>query len=136
MGVKKIYTLEKFLKNPNFALFNEKYSVIYENLGGEIISICLKYLIKKGILVSIGNVLGNTSNINILPLILREVSILSVNAELTNLRERKKIFNSFKSFKFKKKLIKKTKVINLKEVSKIMNLKNYDKKNLRYVVKI
>ena len=136
MGVKKIYTLEKFLKTPNFALFNEKYSVIFENLGGEVISICLKYLIKKGILVSIGNILGNTSNINILPLILREVSMLSVNAELTNLRERKKIFNSFKSFKFKKKLVKKTKVINLKEVSKIMNLKNHNKKNLRYVVKI
>lgn len=136
MGVKKIYTLEKFLKTPNFALFNEKYSVIFENLGGEVISICLKYLIKKGILVSIGNVLGNTSNLNILPLILREVSILSVNAELTNLRERKNIFNSFKSIKIKKKLVNKTKVINLKKVSKIINLKNYNKKNLRYVVKI
>ena len=136
MGVKKIHTLKNFLKIPNFALLNEKYSVIFENLGGEVISICLKYLIKKGILISIGNILGNGSNINILPLILREVSILSVNAELTNLRERKKIMNSFKSLKLKKKLIKKTKVINLKEVSKIMNLKNYNKKTLRYVVKI
>jgi len=136
MGVKKIYTLKSFLKNPNFALLNEKYSVIFENLGGEVISICLKYLIKKGILVSIGNILGNTSNINILPLILREVSILSVNAELTHPSERKKILNSFKSLKLKKKLVKKTKIINLKEVSKIMTLKKYNKKILRYVVKI
>ena len=83
-------------------LLNEKYSAIFENLGGEVISICLKYLIKKGILVSIGNILGNTSNINILPLILREVSILSVNAELTNPNERKKILNSFKSIKLKR----------------------------------
>ena len=136
MGVKKIHTLKSFLKNPNFALLNEKYSVIFENLGGEVISICLKYLIKKGILVSIGNILGNTSNINILPLILREVSILSVNAELTHPSERKKILNSFKSLKLKKKLVKKTKIINLKEVSKIMTLKKYNKKILRYVVKI
>ena len=136
MGVKKIHTLKSFLKNPYFALLNEKYSVIFENLGGEVISICLKYLIKKGILVSIGNILGNTSNINILPLILREVSILSVNAELTHPSERKKILNLFKSLKFKKKLVKKTKIINLKEVSKIMTLKNYNKKTLRYVVKI
>ena len=136
MGVKKIYTLKSFLKNPNFALLNEKYSVIFENLGGEVISICLKYLIKKGILVSIGSILGNTSNINILPLILREVSILSVNAELTHPSERKKILNSFKSLKLKKKLVKKTKIINLKEVSKIMTLKKYNKKILRYVVKI
>ena len=29
------------------------------------ISVCLKYLIKKGILISIGNILGNISNMNI-----------------------------------------------------------------------
>jgi acrylyl-CoA reductase (NADPH) len=136
MGVTKIHTLKNFLKTPNFALLNEKYSVIFENLGGDVISICLKYLIKKGILVSIGNILGNMSNINILPLILREVSILSVNAECTNANERKSILQNFKSIKLKNKLFKRTKVINLKEVSKIMKLKNYNKKALRYVVKI
>ena len=80
MGVSKIHTLKNFLKTPNFALLSEKYSVVFENLGGDVISICLKYLIKKGILVSIGNILGNISNINILPLILREVRVIGVNA--------------------------------------------------------
>ena len=136
MGVKKIYTLKNFLKVPNFPLLNEKYSVIFENLGGEVFSICLKYLIKKGALISIGNILGDTSNINILPLILREASILSVNAELTNSYERKKILNSFKSLKLKKKLKKKTKIISLKEASKIMNLKNYDKITNKIVIKL
>jgi len=111
MGVKKIYTLKNFLKVPNFPLLNEKYSVIFENLGGEVLSICLKYLIKKGALISIGNILGDTSNINILPLILRETSMLSVNAELTNSYERKKILNSFKSLKLKNKLKKKKKFL-------------------------
>ena len=136
MGVTKIYTLKNFLKTPNFALLNEKYSVVFDNLGGDIISICLKYLIKKGILVSIGNILGNTSNINILPLILREVSILSVNAECSSANERKNILQTFKSIKLKRQLLKRTKVINLKEVSKIMKFKSFNKKILRYVVKI
>ena len=51
-------------------------------------------------------------------------------------KERKKIFQFFKSPRLKRKLLKRTKVINLKEVSRIMNLKAYDKKTLRYVVKI
>ena len=136
MGVTKIYTLKSFLKTPNFALLNEKYSAVFDNLGGDVISICLKYLIKKGILVSIGNILGNTSNINILPLILREVSILSVNAECSSANERKNILQTFKSIKLKRQLLKRTKVINLKEVSKIMKFKSFNKKILRYVVKI
>ena len=136
MGVTKIYTLKSFLKTPNFALLNEKYSVVFDNLGGDVISICLKYLIKKGILVSIGNILGNISSINILPLILREVSILSINAECSSANERKNILQTFKSIKLKRQLLKRTKVINLKEVSKIMKFKSFNKKILRYVVKI
>ena len=136
MGVNKTYTLKNFLETPNFALLNEKYSAVFENLGGDIISICLKYLIKKGILVSIGNILGNISNINILPLILREVSILSVNAECSSANERKNILQTFKSIKLKRQLLKRTKVINLKEVSKIMKFKSFNKKIIRYVVKI
>tara|TARA_B100000787_G_scaffold57196_1_gene41596 strand:+ start:2039 stop:3055 length:1017 start_codon:yes stop_codon:yes gene_type:complete len=136
MGVTKIYTLKNFLKTPNFALLKEKYSVVFENLGGDVISICLKYLIKKGLLLSIGNILGNTSKINILPLILREVSILSVNAECSSTNERKNFFKAFKSIKLKKQLLKRTKIINLKEVSKIMKLRRFNKKTLRYVIKI
>ena len=74
-------------------MLNEKYSVIFENLGGGLISICLKYLIKGGILVSIGNILSNTSTINILPLILRNVSIIGINAEYSNAYERKNLSN-------------------------------------------
>ena len=136
MGVKKIYILKKFIKTPNFELLNEKYSTIFDNLGGEIIPVCLKSLIKKGILISIGNVLGNTSNINILPLILREVSIISVNAECTSAIERKNIIKSFKSIKLKKQLLSRTKTITLKEASKKFKQKNHNKKTLRYVIKI
>ncbi|MDA9105708.1 hypothetical protein N9J78_03960, partial [Candidatus Pelagibacter sp.] len=114
MGVGKIHTLKNFLRTPNFALLNEKYSAVFENLGGDVIPICLKYIVKKGILISIGNILGNMSNINILPLILREVSIKSVNAECSTAKERKNILEAFKSKKLIRKLLTRTKVINLK----------------------
>ena len=136
IGVKKIHTLENFLRVPNFPLLNEKYSVVFDNLGGDVIPVCLKYLIKKGILISIGNILGNTSNLNILPLILREVSILSVNTECSEAKERREILNIFKSSAFKNKLLQLTKVIKLTEVPKLMKFEKYKKKKLRYVVKI
>jgi putative YhdH/YhfP family quinone oxidoreductase len=136
MGVTKIHILKNFVKIHNYSLLNEKYSAVFENLGGEVIPVCLKYLIKNGILISIGNILGNISTINILPLILREVSILSVNAESTSTKERRSILRVLESLSFKKKLLNKTKVISLQEVSELMNLKKYHKKNMRYIVKI
>ena len=136
IGVTKIYSTKNFLKTSNFSLLNEKYSVIFENLGGPIISTCLKYLVKNGVLISIGNILGNESKINILPFILRETNILGLNSESLKKNERESINKILGSIKFKNQLLKKTKVINLKDVSKIMKLKNFNKKSLRYVVKI
>ena len=50
---------------------------------------------------------------------------------------KEKIFyRLFKSIKLKRKLHKRTKVINLNEVAKMMKVKRFDKKALRYVVKI
>ena len=136
LGVKKIHFLKDLIKTHNFSLLNEKYSAVFDNLGGAIVSTSLKYLIKKGVFISIGNILGNISNINLLPLILREVSVLGINAESSKSNERKKIYQSFKSSFLKKNLISRTKVLNLKDVSKIMNSNNFDKKALRYVIKI
>ena len=136
MGVAKIHNVKNFLKITNFALLNEKYSVVFDNLGGDIISVCLKYLEKKGILLSIGNILGNISNINILPLILRGVELIGINAENSGANERKKILKSFKSKKLIQQLSKRTKIISLNKVSKIMKFKNYNKKTLRFVIKL
>ena len=119
-SITKIHSLKNFLNTQNFALLNERYSVVFDNLGGNIISGCLKYLIKGGIFVSIGNILNNISTINILPLILRETNILGINAEHTDSNERKNIFHKFNSIKLKKNLLKVTKIINLKDVSKII----------------
>lgn len=136
IGVTKIHILKNLIKAHNYSLLNEKYSVVFENLGGDVFSACLKYLIKKGILLSIGNVLGNTSNVNILPFILREIKIIGINAESSNKKERINIYKFFKSQKLKKNLINITKVVNLKEASRLIKPHTYFKKKFRYVVKI
>tara|TARA_B100001057_G_scaffold491148_1_gene580800 strand:+ start:2585 stop:3604 length:1020 start_codon:yes stop_codon:yes gene_type:complete len=135
LGVNKIHTLKKFLNSPDFALLNEKYSVVFDNLGGELISACLKYLIKGGAVVSIGNILNNISTINILPFILREINILGINAEYSNSSERKEIFEKFKIIKSKKLLLNETKIIKLKDVPKLMKKENYKRKK-RILIKI
>ncbi len=135
-SITKIHSPNKFFSTHNFALLNEKYSVIFDNLGGEIIPGCLKYLIKGGVLVSIGNILNNMSLINILPLILRETNIIGINAEYTNFNERKNIIHKFDSSNLKKNLLKVSKIINLKDVSKILKSKKYNKKSYRFIIKI
>ena len=54
MGVSEVHILRNFIKTHNFSLMKEKYSVIFENLGGNMMSVCLKYLIKKVFLYRLG----------------------------------------------------------------------------------
>lgn len=135
MGVIKTFILKDFLKTQNYALLNEKYSVIFDNIGGNLFSSLLKYLIQDGMFISIGNIMGNISKINILPLILRGVNIIGVNSESSKFSERKKIFKSFESNYLKKALVKRTKVIKLRQISSLINSKIFQKKVQRYIVK-
>ena len=48
----------------------------------------------------------------------------------------KNFLQTFKSKKLRQQLSDKAKIINLKEVSKIMKFESYNKKTLRYIVKI
>ena len=121
---------------PDYPLLTEKYSVVFDNLGGDILSKSIKCIVKNGILISIGNVLGNFTNINVLPLILRGIKLIGINAENSSANERKKILETFKSKKLRQQLLKKTKVINLNKVSKLMKSESYNKKTLRLVIKL
>ena len=64
------------------------------------------------------------------------MKIIGVNAENSSANERKKFLQTFKSKKLRQQLSDKAKIINLKEVSKIMKFESYNKKTLRYIVKI
>lgn len=136
IGVKKIHKTKSFLSSTNFNLLNEKYSVIFDNLGGQILDNSLKFLIKGGKLISIGNILGNNSKINILPFILRETKIEGINTENLKNFERKMILKYSRSINIVKDLKKYTKIIKLKKIPLIIKSKMLNKDKSRYVVQI
>uniref|UniRef100_UPI003F877BBE zinc-binding dehydrogenase n=1 Tax=Candidatus Pelagibacter sp. TaxID=2024849 RepID=UPI003F877BBE len=105
-GANEVINYENILETTNLPLLKEKYGAIIDNVGGDIFSTCLKFLCHNGVLISVGNVISNHSNMNILPLILRQVKVFGVNAENTNSIVRKKIWKNIFNFKNNKNLIK------------------------------
>ena len=136
IGVKKIHKTKSFLVGTSFNLMNEKYSVIFDNLGGQILDNSLKFLIKCGKLISIGNILGNNSKINILPFILREIKIEGINAENLKNSERDSILKYLISKNIVTDLKRYTKTIKLNKVPSIIKSKIMNKNKSRYVVQI
>ena len=65
-----------------------------------------------------------------------ETNIIGINAEYTNFNERKNIIHKFDSSNLKKNLLKVSKIINLKDVSKILKSKKYNKKSYRFIIKM
>tara|TARA_B100000242_G_C43036690_1_gene483312 strand:+ start:72 stop:1091 length:1020 start_codon:yes stop_codon:yes gene_type:complete len=136
LGIKKTYLYENFIKKINFPLLNEKYSIIFDNLGGKTLSVSLKYLTKKGVLISIGNILNNKSEINILSFILRENKIIGVNAENSTKLEWNNFNKFLKNQSITNKMKKYSDTINLSKLKKILNKKSIVKKSYRYLIKI
>ena len=73
-------------------LLNKRYAGIIDNVGGNFIFEGSKQLIENGIIASIGNVAGDKTTLSLMPLILRGVKILGINAESASLKERSKIW--------------------------------------------
>ena len=102
MGVKKVIDVKQFNNVIDLPLLKIRYNAIIDNVGGNVISYGSRELSQNGILVSVGNVQSNFSKINVLPLILRGIRIVGINAESTSDILRKKIwFNIYKEAKNK-----------------------------------
>ena len=128
IGTKNIINSDKISHKVNFSLLSEKYDCVIDNLGGEKIDYYLKQIKSNGSLYSIGNVYGNKLNINIMPLILRGVKIIGINAESASKISRRKIFDVIKSLS-NKKLNYVFQTLMFKDLKKILT--NY--KNKRFV---
>ena len=124
IGTKNIINSDYISNKTNFSLLSEKYDCVIDNLGGENIDYYLKQIKSNGSLYSIGNVHGNELNINILPLILRGVKIIGINAESASKISRKKIFDVIKILS-NKKLNYTFQTLMFKDLKKILtNFKN------------
>jgi putative YhdH/YhfP family quinone oxidoreductase len=91
LGFNNILDSKSLNKENTLHLDKVEYSSIVDNIGGNNIQSQLKKLQNKGNYYVIGNLEGNNSKLNLMPLILRGVNIVGVNAEQSSVKERKKI---------------------------------------------
>ena len=92
LGIKSIINLNKLIADNNMPLLKENYSAVIDNVGGEALGSAHRQVEKNGIICLIGNVIGDTTKLFLLPFILRGINILGVNAEILSETKRKKIF--------------------------------------------
>ena len=127
-NIKEVIDTSYMQKKSILPLNIKKFSAVIDSLGGNVLSNAMGFLDQNGILISVGNVLDQSFNASLMPLILRNVCIMGINAESLNNRKRKKIFNFMENFsleKFNKKnFIKKIKFLNIISEKKSIFAKN------------
>jgi acrylyl-CoA reductase (NADPH) len=136
LGGTEIIDIKKFYKLPNMPLLKIKFSGIIDSIGGKVISLGLKQLFNNGAIISVGNVSNETSKINILPLILRGVKIIGINAESTNNVVRKKIWKEISNIANNKKIKLLYKEYNFYNSIKIFKKMSYNNHVGRIIIKI
>jgi putative YhdH/YhfP family quinone oxidoreductase len=104
LGSSEIIDPKKFYNLPNMPLLKIKFSGIIDNIGGAVISLGLKQLINNGAIISVGNASSEISKINIMPLILRGVKIIGINAESTSEKLRRKVWKNISTIVNDKKI--------------------------------
>ena len=92
IGAEEVISIKSFSNYPDMPLLKTKFSSIIDNIGGNVISIGSRQLENNGNIASVGIASSETSNINIMPLILRGIKIVGINAENTPYLIRKKIW--------------------------------------------
>jgi len=94
IGAKNIEYREEISNKHSQNLLRERYDAIIDVAGGELLAHLLKQIKVKGVAVSAGMSSDTKLPINVLPFILRAVTLFGVNAESLNVSHRKRIWNS------------------------------------------
>lgn len=136
IGADEVITYADLKDYNNLPLLKEKYSGVIDTIGLETISNCLKQINKKGQLILIGNVCSENVNINLMPLILRGISILGINAEAADNYDRKKIWKHLSKIIKSKNSNLLYKEVGLKEVKKNIILIRKNKHLGRVIVNL
>ncbi len=138
LGAKKVILLKDLNDSTNLPLQKTLYDICIDNIGGDSLDYILKRIKNNGTIYSVGFANNkSTSNINLMPFILRRVKLIGIHTESLRITERSKIWKSIqifiKKFGINKNLFKKIKLSNLPYY-----IKNYDnlEKRGRYLITI
>ena len=136
IGAQKVILFKDLKDKTNLPLQKTLYDICIDNIGGDTLDYMLKRIKNNGTLYSVGFTNNkSTSNVNLMPFILRRVKLIGVHTESLRITERSKIWKSIQAFikKFgvNKNLFKKIKLSNLPYY-----IKNFDnlKKRGRFLI--
>lgn len=89
LGANEIISPDELMKVSDSPLLSRKWSGAIETVGGELLDCVLRQTQSKGAVACCGNILGMQLNTNVLPFILRGISLLGIDSAFCerNMRE-------------------------------------------------
>ncbi|MFV1884759.1 MAG: YhdH/YhfP family quinone oxidoreductase [Balneola sp.] len=90
LGATEIISSDELLNVPESPLLSRKWAGAIETVGGELLDSVLRQTQSKGAAACCGNVLGMELNTNVLPFILRGVSLLGIDSAFCEWEQRNK----------------------------------------------
>lgn len=136
LGVDEIINPINFVKSAKQNLGLAKWNAAIDVTGGEILSSVIKTIMPNGSISVIGNVQSTSFNTNVLPFILRGISLNGINAELQNNHIRNELIKKITEEWLPTDLSKIYSLVSLNQLPKYMDLFIRRKLFGRVVVKI
>ena len=93
LGVDEIINPKEFLDTTKQNLALSQWDAGIDVTGGDILSSLIKSIKPQGSISVTGNVESTSLNTNVLPFILRGISLYGINAEMQDMNDRKKLIN-------------------------------------------
>ena len=113
----------------------KNYSLVIDNLGGEILPFGLRQLCENGNFLLIGATKSQYSSFSLMPFILRGVNLIGINAEKSNKTDRKHVWKKIAHLSKEKKIKLIYKTISFKNIINSLNDIKKNKSSGRVVVK-
>ena len=136
LGVDEIINPSNLFESSKQNLSLAKWNAAIDVTGGEILESLIKTILPNGSISVIGNVQSTSFNTNVLPFILRGISLNGINAELQDNYIRNELINKITGEWIPTDISKIYTLVNLNELPKYMDLFIRRKLFGRVVVKI
>tara|TARA_Y100000768_G_C23971245_1_gene680695 strand:- start:195 stop:1196 length:1002 start_codon:yes stop_codon:yes gene_type:complete len=135
IGVSSVIRSNKLKNYTKLPLLRKNYSLVIDNLGGEILPFGLTQLCENGNFLLIGAIKNQYSNFSLMPFILRGVNLKGINAEKSNKTERKNVWKKITLLSKERKIKLIHKTVNFKNIKNSLNKIKKNKSSGRVVVK-
>lgn len=102
IGVKTVYSRETFLAELDFPMLKARFAAAIDTVGGSYLSVTARQLKAGGAVAVVGMVASEEITLSVMPLILRGVQLIGVNAEMSDSATRDLIWKTISdTVKFK-----------------------------------